>query len=97
MRVADPADVAFHVDRPQRAEAAGAGVDAQVTGEVLPVGGGRRVEDGVGVQRTVDPEVEIRHSAVAGRRQHLGQHRHHAVFVLRQPDVPATTRILTID
>ena len=88
MRVADPADFSFDVDRAQRPEASRAGVDAKVAGEVLPVGRRRCVEDGMRVDRAVDPEVQIRHSAVASRRQHLGQHRHHAVFVLRKPHIP---------
>lgn len=90
MGVANPADLPLDVDRTKRGEPAGAGVDAQVTGEVLTVGGRRGVEDGVRVERTVHAEIQVGHSAVAGRRQHLGQHRHDAVLVFRQPHVPTT-------
>ena len=89
--VADPANLSLDVDGSQRAEATGARVDAQVTGEVLPVGSRWGVEDGVGVERTVHPEVQVCHAAVAGRCQDLGQHRHHAILVLRQPRVPGTS------
>ena len=82
MRVTDPADFSFHVDRTQRPEASRAGVDTKVAGEVLAIGCRRCVKDGVCVQGAVDAEVEVGHSTVAGRCQHLGQHRHHAVFVL---------------
>jgi len=61
-----------------------------MTGKMLAVCGGGRVENGVGVDGTVDSEVEVCHSAVAGCRQDLGQHRHDPILVLRQPHVPAT-------
>ena len=96
MRVAHPANLPFNVDRTQRAEAARAGVDAKVAGEVLTIRCRRRVEDGVRVEGVVHPEIEVGHPAVAGRRQHLGEHRHHAVFVLRQPHISATHPVVEV-
>lgn len=88
MCVTDPAYLSLDVDWSQCAEAARRGVDVQVAGEVLSAGGRRSLEHGVRVERVVDAEVQVRHAAVTGRRQHLGQHGDHAVLVLRQPRVP---------
>jgi len=82
MCVTDPSNLPLDVDRTQCPEASAGGVNAKVTRQMLAVGRRRRVEDGMGVDRTVHTEVEIGHAAVAGCRQHLGQHRHDAVFVL---------------
>ena len=86
MRVANPADLSSDVDRPQRAEPPGPGLDAQKPRQLAAVGPRRRLEDGVGADRAADLEVEV-WQAVAGVGQHLGEHGDDTVLVLGQPRV----------
>ena len=86
MCLADPTYLAADIQRPQRSETTGTRLDAEKSCQLDAVRPRRRLEDHVGVDSASGFEVQIRES-VASVRQHFGEHRNHAVFVLRQPDV----------